>query len=72
MALDCAKSGKTTAMICSGDSGIYGMAALCYELRGEDTDPEIDVIPGLTAAASAPGSRNTAGRERMVFYGERD
>ena len=28
------------------------MAALCYELRGEDTDPEIDVIPGLTAAAS--------------------
>ena len=52
MALDCAKQGRTTAMICSGDSGIYGMAALCYELRGEDKEPEIDVIPGLTAAAS--------------------
>ena len=52
MALDCAKGGKTTAMICSGDSGIYGMAALCYELRGEETEPENDVIPGLTAAAS--------------------
>ena len=52
MALDQAKAGKTTAMICSGDSGIYGMAALCYELRGEDKEPEIDVIPGLTAAAS--------------------
>lgn len=22
-------------MVCSGDSGIYGMAALVYELRGE-------------------------------------
>ncbi len=52
MALDCAREGRTTAMICSGDSGIYGMAALCYELRGDDKDPEIDVIPGLTAAAS--------------------
>ncbi len=52
MALECAREGRTTAMICSGDSGIYGMAALCYELRGEDKDPEIDVIPGLTAAAS--------------------
>ena len=52
MALESAKNGKTTAMICSGDSGIYGMAALCYELRGEATEPEIDVIPGLTAAAS--------------------
>ncbi len=52
MAIDCAKAGKTTAMICSGDSGIYGMAALCYELKGEDAEPEIEVIPGLTAAAS--------------------
>ena len=52
MALDCAREGRTTAMICSGDSGIYGMAALCYELRGNDKEPEIDVIPGLTAAAS--------------------
>ena len=52
MALDCAREGRTTAMICSGDSGIYGMAALCCELRGDDKEPEIDVIPGLTAAAS--------------------
>ena len=39
-------------MVCSGDSGIYGMAALIYELRGESPDPEIQVIPGLTAACS--------------------
>ena len=52
MALDIARGGKNVAMVCSGDSGIYGMAALIYELRGESPDPEIQVIPGLTAACS--------------------
>ncbi len=52
MALDAAMAGKTVAMVCSGDSGIYGMAALIYELRGEKQEPEIQVIPGLTAACS--------------------
>lgn len=52
LALDCAKEGKNVAMVCSGDSGIYGMAALIYELRGENNEPEVEVIPGLTAACS--------------------
>ena len=52
MALEAARGGEKVAMVCSGDSGIYGMAALIYELRGEDKEPEIDVIPGLTAACS--------------------
>ena len=52
MALDLAKSGKTVALVCSGDSGIYGMAALVYELRGENSEPEVEVVPGLTAACS--------------------
>jgi len=52
MALDEARKGKNVAMVCSGDSGIYGMAALIYELRGEAADPEIEVVPGLTAACS--------------------
>lgn len=52
MALDAAKEGKTVAMVCSGDSGIYGMAALIYELRGESIEPQIEVVPGLTAACS--------------------
>ena len=52
MALSLAREGKNVAMVCSGDSGIYGMAALIYELRGESPDPEIQVIPGLTAACS--------------------
>lgn len=52
MALDAAMEDKTVAMVCSGDSGIYGMAALIYELRGEHKQPEIEVVPGLTAASS--------------------
>lgn len=52
MALEEAKKGKDVAMVCSGDSGIYGMAALVYELRGEEAEPEIQVVPGLTAACS--------------------
>ena len=52
MAIDTAKEGKDTAMVCSGDSGIYGMAALIYELKGEDKEPDVEIIPGLTAACS--------------------
>ena len=52
MALELARTGKAVAMVCSGDSGIYGMAALIYELRGESPEPEVEVIPGLTAACS--------------------
>lgn len=52
MAIDIAKQGKTVAMVCSGDSGIYGMAGLIYELRGQSAQPEVEVIPGLTAACS--------------------
>lgn len=52
MAIDEAQRGRTVAMVCSGDSGIYGMASLIYELRGESGSPEIEVVPGLTAASS--------------------
>lgn len=52
MAIEEALKGKDVAMVCSGDSGIYGMAALIYELRGEKTQPEVQIIPGLTAACS--------------------
>ena len=52
IALEEAKKGKKVALICSGDSGIYGMAGLVLELRGEAAEPEIEIIPGLTAAVS--------------------
>ena len=52
MALDLATQGKNVVLVCSGDSGIYGMAALVYELRGESEIPEICILPGITAACS--------------------
>ena len=52
MALELAERGKETALVCSGDSGVYGLAALVYELRGERSAPVIAVVPGLTAACS--------------------
>ena len=52
MAIEEARKGKTVSMVCSGDSGIYGMAALIYELLGENAGVEVEVVPGLTAACS--------------------
>ncbi|MDR2495177.1 MAG: precorrin-3B C(17)-methyltransferase [Spirochaetaceae bacterium] len=50
MALDAASAGRTTALVCSGDAGVYGMAGLVYELAPQYPDVEIVVIPGITAA----------------------
>jgi len=50
MALQAADSGKKTAMICSGDSGVYGMAGLIFQMAAEFPEVEISVIPGVTAA----------------------
>lgn len=55
MALDTALSGKDVAMVCSGDSGIYGMAGLLFELKEKDdkySAVSIEVVPGVTAACS--------------------
>lgn len=51
-ALSIAQSGKCTALVCSGDSGVYGMAGLVYEFSLQYPDVEIAVIPGVTAALS--------------------
>ena len=51
MAIDCAREGRTVAMISSGDAGVYGMAGLIYELS-EGMDLEVEVVPGVTAALS--------------------
>jgi precorrin-3B C17-methyltransferase len=40
------------ALVCSGDSGVYGMVALVYEVRDKNSDVEIKVIAGVTAANS--------------------
>ncbi len=79
-ALEKAAQGLETVLVCSGDSGVYGMASLVFELaeqmygrscgeacgKAGDNDrernnmtsqdqekcPEIEVIPGITAALS--------------------
>lgn len=50
MALEEASRGKTVAMICSGDAGVYGMAGLMLEMGREYPDCSIEVVPGVTAA----------------------
>jgi precorrin-3B C17-methyltransferase len=52
MAIDEAKKGKTVSMVCSGDSGIYGMSGLVLELAAEEKELEIEMVPGVTAASS--------------------
>ena len=49
-AVEAAASGRDVAMVCSGDSGIYGMAGLIYEVAQEYPPIEIEVVPGITAA----------------------
>ena len=59
LALDLAAEGRTTALLSSGDIGIYAMATLVFELldrqlQGLEQHPEwldvdIEVIPGISA-----------------------
>ena len=51
MAVDEACTGKTVAMISSGDAGVYGMAGPVLELA-EGKGVEVEVIAGVTAALS--------------------
>lgn len=55
IALDKAVEGKTVSVISSGDSGIYGMAGLLFELGENDvySKVNIEVIPGIPAAVAA-------------------
>ena len=52
-AVEAAASGKDVAMVCSGDSGIYGMAGLIYEVAQAYPPIDIEVVPGITAASGA-------------------
>ena len=52
MAFEEANKGKTVAMICSGDAGVYGMAGLIHEVGKEYPETAVQVIPGVTAAVS--------------------
>ena len=51
-ALEYALSGKTVAMVSSGDAGVYGMAGIIYEVCENYPEVEIEVISGITACCS--------------------
>lgn len=51
-ALELAQSGRTVALLCSGDAGVYGMASPVLELLPEYDGVEAEVVSGVTAALS--------------------
>lgn len=51
-ALEETAKGQTVSLICSGDSGVYGMAGLALELAVNYPEIEIEIVPGVTAALS--------------------
>jgi len=56
MAIEKALGGKDTAIVSSGDSGIYGMAGLVLELLADQgllDNVKVEVIPGIPALSAA-------------------
>ena len=51
-ALETAQSGRTVALLCSGDPGVYGMAGPLLELAQSFPEVEVEIVPGVTAALS--------------------
>ena len=56
--LDLAATGRDVALVCSGDPGIYAMAALVFELLEREARPawrrpRITVVPGISALQAA-------------------
>ena len=52
LALSEAAAGKTVAMVCSGDPGVYGMSGLIEELAVKYPGVEVATIPGVSAVLS--------------------
>ena len=53
-AVEAALTGKTVALVSSGDSGIYGMAGVLLEIAAEmQADVEVTAVAGVTAASAA-------------------
>ena len=52
MALQSARDGKKTVLICGGDAGVYALAGLILELSEKYLDVEIEILPGVTAATA--------------------
>lgn len=51
-AIEQAESGRDIVLVCSGDSGVYGMAGLVCELLDDIAGVKFRILPGVTAAQS--------------------
>ncbi len=51
-ALEQARRGRTVALVCSGDAGVYGMASPVLELLPDYPGVEVEIVAGVTAALS--------------------
>ena len=51
-AFECCMEGKNTAMICSGDAGVYGMAGLILELAQQYPGVRVRIVPVIPAACA--------------------
>ena len=52
-ALELAEEGRSVALVCGGDPGIYAMAGLVFELaKSMNAKAPIDIIPGIAALNS--------------------
>ena len=51
-ALETADGGRTVALVCSGDAGVYGMASPVLQLAPRWPEVDVEVIPGVTSALS--------------------
>ncbi len=52
LALETAQAGRSVAMICSGDAGVYGMSGLCEEMAKDYPNVRVLTIPGVSAVLS--------------------
>lgn len=52
IAFEEANTGKSVAMVCSGDATVYGMSSLIYQISPKYPEVEIEIIAGVTAALS--------------------
>ena len=51
-ALDQAAGGRTVALVCSGDAGVYGMAGPLLQLAEQYPNVDVEVVSGITSALS--------------------
>lgn len=51
-ALETARGGRTVALVCSGDAGVYGMAGPLLQLAEDYEDVDVEIVPGVTSALS--------------------